>query len=148
MFLHLEGFPVHELKHTESRHNSAIPMGSSPPQANPKASINLLIAPLGSLQGEEADCLGSKVSRSQHLSAISYEHLRATVGISHHFGRAGGEAGRPPVLVFQPSPHMIRQRVTLLKQKCHCFRRPIAMAALKPSASFFLPPSTKDLTAQ
>lgn len=119
------------------QHNSAVPVGSSHPQANPKASINLLIAPLGSLQGEEADYLGSKVSRSQHLSTVSYDHLRATIGISHHFGRVGGETGHPPVLVFQPSPHMIRQSVTLLKQKCHCFRRPIAIAALKPSASFY-----------
>lgn len=93
-------------------------MGNSHPQANPKASINLLIVPLGSLQGGEADYLGSKVSRSQHLSTVSYNHLRATVGVSHHFGRVGGEAGHHPVLVFQPPPHVIRKN-----QKCHCFRR-------------------------
>lgn len=85
-------------------------MGNSHPQANPKASINLLIVPLGGLQGEEADYLGSKVSRSQHLSTISYDHLRATIGIPHNFGKVGGEAGHPPVLGFQPSPHMIRTK--------------------------------------
>lgn len=58
--------------HTQNEHNSAVPVGNSHPQANPKASINLLIAPLGSLLGEKADYLGRKVSGSQHiLSTIS-----------------------------------------------------------------------------
>lgn len=70
--IHRDGFHVHELTHTQNEHNSAVPMGNSHPQANPKASINLLIAPLGSLLGEKADYLGRKVSESQHiLSTIS-----------------------------------------------------------------------------
>lgn len=126
--------------HTRREHNAAAPAGSSHPQANPRASINLLTAPVGGLRGEEADCLGSEESGSQRLSTISYHPLRATAGISQRFARAGGEAGHLPALVLQPSPPLTRQSVTSPKEKCHCFRRPIAMAAGKPSATFFLPP--------
>lgn len=61
-------------------------MGNPHPQANPKASINLLIAPLGNLLGEEADNLGRKASRSQTLSAqysrllLKYSTVKAWSG--------------------------------------------------------------------
>lgn len=79
--IHLEGFPAPELTHREQT-QFCCSSGNSHPQANPKASINLLIVPLGSLQGEEDDYLGSKVSRSQDISTISCDHLRVTVGIA------------------------------------------------------------------
>jgi len=80
-------------------------MGNSHPQANPKASINLLIAPLGNLLGEEADYLGRKVSRSQIFSAqyprllLKYSTVKAWSGspvsgllicLPHMWGREQG----------------------------------------------------------